>query len=504
MIDAAPFETIERCGIILTTVSQVAVMTTFKLWRVSDNLVAMPSVCAALTMLGLVTGWSVGASAAEKPPLAPDAIAPFTTASRISATIEFALPAFASQIEQDIPRQLATINERISCVHRRVFIFNVNANCDIDGYVERSGPVSLYGRGDAIYGSVPIHGVLEGEGANRFTARIRGETEASAVVEAAAHPKLGRDWSLDLNFSDGFHWSEPPILHVLGREISLVNYAEPRMRDLLAQVSERARVGARRLDLQGKAASAWQHAFEPVQLSDDPAVWLQVTPQAAAFAGVRADDKVLWGSLELSGTAATFIGQQPPAITPTPLPALGDEVVQPGAFDVVLPVRIGYDALKDKILQAVNVLVPAAGMSIRDVQAYPSAGKLVIGLQIASAADANSASGQWVYLSGSIQADDSGHALRLGDLAAAAENPQLSATIDPIVAQLRDKTNVDYGIAYQNLLNAASEKLTRPLKDGFRMEGQLSSAKFDKVYLSADGVVIALQASGTLKIIYGM
>ena len=43
--------------------------------------------------------------------------------------------------------------------------------------------------------------------------------------------------------------------------------------------------------------------------------------------------------------------------------------------------------------------------------------------------------------------------------------------IDPIVAQLRDKMNLDYGVAYQNLLNAANEKLTRPLKDGFRMEG---------------------------------
>jgi len=35
-------------------------------------------------------------------------------------------------------------------------------------------------RGDRVYGSVPIHGAIEGQGANRFTARIHGETEASA------------------------------------------------------------------------------------------------------------------------------------------------------------------------------------------------------------------------------------------------------------------------------------------------------------------------------------
>jgi hypothetical protein len=64
--------------------------------------------------------------------------------------------------------------------------------------------------------------------------------------------------------------------------------------------------------------------------------------------------------------------------------------------------------------------------------------------------------------------------------------------------------NVDYGIAYENLLNDANQKLNRPLKDGFRMEGHLSLAKLEKVYLPADGIVIALRASGELKILYGM
>jgi hypothetical protein len=81
---------------------------------------------------------------------------------------------------------------------------------------------------------------------------------------------------------------------------------------------------------------------------------------------------------------------------------------------------------------------------------------------------------------------------------------ELAALINPLVAQLRDKASVDYGVAYENLLNAANVKLTRPLKDGFRMEGHLSSAKLEKVYLPSDGVVIALRASGELKIMYGM
>src|SRR6201992_4139103 len=191
--------------------------------------------CAALGLTGL----SSTAFAADKPPLAPDTVAPFTTDSQISATIDFGLPALAREIEKDIPRRLATIDEEVNCVHRRVLVFRVNANCDVWGYVERSGPVSLYGRGDRVYGSMPIYGALEGQGANRFTSRIKGETEASATVEVEARPQLSRDWALELNFSDGFRWDEPPVLHVLGREIPIARYAEPRIHAELAQGRER-------------------------------------------------------------------------------------------------------------------------------------------------------------------------------------------------------------------------------------------------------------------------
>ncbi|MGY4302215.1 hypothetical protein ACVWXN_010310 [Bradyrhizobium sp. i1.4.4] len=170
-------------------------------------------VALALTALAQV------AHAADKPPLAPDPPAPLAATSRVSATIEFGLPALAKAIEQDIPKRLATIDERVNCVHRRVLMFRVNANCDVFGFVNRTSGVSLYGRGDRVYGAVSIYGAAEGQGANRFTARIRGQTEARATIEAEARPALRKDWSLDLNFSDSFHWSEAPYLHVLGREV---------------------------------------------------------------------------------------------------------------------------------------------------------------------------------------------------------------------------------------------------------------------------------------------
>ncbi len=445
------------------------------------------------------------AFAVEKPLLSPDAASQFSTASRVSATIELGIPALTAAIERDIPKQLATIDERVNCVHRRVFVFRVNANCDVWGFVDRTGPVSLYGRGDRVFGAVSIYGAAEGQGANRFTARIRGETEARATVEAEARPQLRSDWSLELNFSDSFRWSEPPYLRVLGREIALARYVEPRIRAQLARVRSRALEEMRRLDLRDKAAKAWDHAFEPIKLADEPPVWLQLAPQTAAFAGVRANAKVLSGSIELSGSAETSIGQRPPGISAPPLPPLGTTVTEPGTFDVILPVRISYDVIKERLSQAIAA-VPVGDAAVREVQVYPSSGKLVIGVRLAKTTTTDPAAGEWIYLSAAPKTSTNNQSVEFPDLdlSGAVDDGQLTSTLQQLLTELKNAANIEYGISYQNLLMAANERLSRPLKDGFRMEGHLSSAKVDKVMLLPDGIVIALRTSGELKILYGL
>ena len=455
-------------------------------------------------LLFCTASFAAAALAGEKPPVIPDQPSPLTTTSRISATVEFGLPAIASAIERDVPRRLATIDERIGCVNRRVLVFRIRANCDVDGFVDR-GAMSLSGRGDRVVGSVPIFGSIEGQGANRFTSRIHGDAEGKAMVEVEARPKLRKDWSIELNFSDSFHWSEPPILHVLGREIALTKYAEPGIRRQLGRIRAHAQEAARRLDLHDKAATAWEQAFQPIQISQDPAVWLQMTPASAAFAGVHANAKDLSGSLELTGTAQTLIGRSPSAVTPTPLPPLGNDVDQPGTFDVLLPVRVNYDALRDKIMQA--VATTKAGAVVKEIQIYPSSGKLVIGVRIAKPSETDPAAGEWLYLSGTLNVDPGQQSVRISNLAgdsSLADGSDIAQLQNEILGQLKNIPDVSYGVAYQNLLNAANKKLNRPLKNGYRMEGRLSNARLESIQLLADGVSIALHVSGDLKILYGM
>src|SRR6202046_1627816 len=421
----------------------------------------LSGICLVLFCAGCFT---VAAAAAEKPPVIPDQPSPLTTTSRVSATVEFGLAAIASAIEHDVPRRLATIDERIRCVNRRVFVFRVRANCDVDGFVDR-GAMSLYGRGNHVVGSVPIFGTIEGQGANRFTSRIHGEAEGRAVVEIEARPRLRKDWSLDLNFSDSYHWSEPPILHVFGRDIALTKYAEPSIRRQLDRIRSRAREAERRLDLHDKAAKAWEQAFQPIQISGDPQLWLQIVPASAAFAGIHANARDLSGSLELTGTVQTLVGQTPGAVTPTSLPPLGDDVSQPGTFDVLLPVRVSYDALRDKIMQV--VATSKAGPLVKEMQIYPSSGKFLCGVRVAKPGDSDPAAGEWIYLSATLGVDADHETIKISNISGDTSLPAGSVAAelqDQVLEQLKQVPDIGYGLAYQNLLNAANQRLNRPLQ----------------------------------------
>jgi Domain of unknown function (DUF4403) len=257
--------------------------------------------------------------------------------------------------------------------------------------------------------------------------------------------------------------------------------------------------------LHDKAAKAWEQAFQPVQISQDPPAWLQMTPTNAAFAGVRADAKDLSGSLELTGAVETWVGQAPAAAMPTRLPSLGNDVNQPGTFEVLLPVRINYGALRDKIMQV--VAASNAAPMVKEMQIYPSSGKLVIGVRTAKPGESDPAAGEWLYFSAAPNVDPDHQSIKIGNLAGDVSLTDGSASAqlqNQLLALLKEVPDIGYGVAYQNLLDAANERLNRPLKNGFRMEGRLTKAKLDGIQLLADDISIALRVSGDLKILYGM
>ncbi|HEY1940754.1 MAG TPA: hypothetical protein VGH40_01410, partial [Roseiarcus sp.] len=106
-----------------------------------------------------------------------------------------------------------------------------------------------------------------------------------------------------------------------------------------------------------------------------------------------------------------------------------------------------------------------------------------------------------------LKVDPSQQSIKISGLAGDTSLPEGSVGAqlqDQLLDQLKEIPDISYRPALQNLLSAANERLNRPLKNGFRMEGQLTTAKLDSIQLLANDVSIALRVSGDLKILYGL
>jgi Domain of unknown function (DUF4403) len=223
----------------------------------------------------------------------------------------------------------------------------------------------------------------------------------------------------------------------------------------------------------------------------------------AIFAGVRIDTRLLRGFLQISGDAETFIGRMPPPAARSPLAPLGTGGSAPGTFDIILPVHIDYDTLRQSIMKVIDA-TPEGGTTIRDVQIYPSSGKIVFALRVGKTSESDPSADEWAYLSATPQVDADRQTCKFSDLGAAADDRGQMFGNDQLLVRLRRQVDVSYRAAYQKLIDAANHSLTRPLKNGFRMEGHIASASLDRVLLLSDGMTIALRVTGELKMLYGL
>jgi hypothetical protein len=467
------------------------------------------ALASAVISLSVLAAAQLPARAQDPAPNEQGASPATANQSKISAVVEFSIPALDRALEERVPRRLATFNDRATqCWHRRIFRREVDIDCVYSGFVERTGPIALRADRGRLTAAVPVYGRIEGQGIGRFARLLHGAGEGQLTVYATARPRLRPDWSVALDMSEGFRWEEPPALRILGFTVNLSRYVEPRVREQLNRVEADAAASLRNLDLRGKAETAWRQAFTPVKIFDAPEIWLQMTPETAAFAGLHARGEVLDGALEISGTTATTVGTAPAANPPTALPPLGEEVTEPGRFAVVLPVDIDYDAVRARVQEIASATRGTAG-ALRDIQIKSSGGQIVIGLRLAGA-DAADKDGEWTYLTATPRVDPASGMIAFPDIGVSTSSQhsaQASATTasnEDVVQGLRDRLRLAYQDALDKIVASANARLSRPLGNGFRSEAHLTSAGVAGIQVLTNGLRVDFRVNGDLKILYNL
>ncbi len=420
-----------------------------------------------------------------------------TTHSAVSAVVEFPLPALESQLDDLIPRRLASFNDHGSeCWHRLIFGRELHVDCAYEGYIERTGGIHLSTENGRITGEMPVYGTVSAHGIGRFVRRLHGSTEARLTVYASARPRLLPNWDVALDMHEGFRWREAPIVRVLGFPIDLARYAEPAIERQLARVKERVEANVRSLDVRGKAENVWQKMFTPIELSDKPGLWLQITPESVAFSGLRATGHVLEGSLEISGTAEATVGSKPAPVQPTPLPGLSGDVASPGEYNVTVPIDLTFSTIEATLHKAMTSDPQLASGNLKGIGISSSNGKLAITLKPVDGQGGTDP----VTLLADLKPGADGETVELDGITPS-EKLKVPLNLDALTA-LHDSLSVSFKERIDSITASANERLNQRLADGFRREGHIEIGKAASISVLADRIRVMANAHGHLRFVY--
>ena len=289
--------------------------------------------------------------------------------SSVSIPIRINLATIRDHINTRVPKRLATINQRQVCVQAKWLKTKIpvgievydgyktrtkykwiktkvtpQISCNISGYVDRTGPITLGGKGGQIDMSVPIYAqVTASKSGAQQTAR------ASANIFATITPNISPDWKVTAVVSPNFTWTQRPVLKLFGIiKITIGSKVEPKLRQKMNEFVAEIPSILNKINIRSKVAKAWDRFQDPILISDNPKTYLTFRPTAVGYSGISIVNNILNAQISLSGLTKITAGGMPAARKVALLP-LKKIAPSAGVFKINLPLSISLKELQKTI-----------------------------------------------------------------------------------------------------------------------------------------------------------
>ncbi|MGH8454184.1 MAG: DUF4403 family protein, partial [Nevskiales bacterium] len=403
--------------------------------------------------------------------------------SHVSLPIELPIDALERRLTQDID---------VSLAHKRE---------DSDFQAWRTGPLRLRAQGRFIHLILPLS----------FKSKKGPDTKGSLVVRTRLMADIAPDWRPRVSVRSTFDWTKKPKIKLLlfkMRVSGVVGRAlNKKLRELDANLRQRIEAT---LILKPRAENWWRDLHQPELLSEDPPVWLMVTPQALYFEPLAGDGRNLRLTLGIRARLATSVAREPPAAPPAPLPPLERATADDQGFALHLSVLADYKGLAAKLheeLAGRRIALARGAITPNDFTLYTSGHSLVIGVDFSG-----DAPGFWldtrgtVYFTGEPHFDPETRILRIEDFhfTRRLNNPLLSTATwvlqDSLREQMQGRLAWNLNERLKDGARDLSAQLNKPLGDDLRLSGQVDHLNLTDIECRSEGIQIGLEARGQLKV----
>lgn len=214
----------------------------------------------------------------------------------------------------------------------------------------RRGPIAFENTGGGLAFALAFEGAVDLQGdidASILTIPIQGRADVAGTAGGTLKPEVLADWSVNPNYTPDLQLSKAALqLGQLGK-IDISEFLGGSLGQFLQKEARKLTPAIRKsLNLRGEVAKHWNEAYLSRQVSDDPALWVSVTPQRVLLGPIRYDTP---GELRLAVAieTQTYLSNRAPAEPQrAPLPDL-TPLEGPAGTDLRLPLVIGIAELNE-------------------------------------------------------------------------------------------------------------------------------------------------------------
>ena len=230
---------------------------------------------------------------------------------------------------------------KVSCKNwTRDFRTVPKIKCDVKGWVKRNGRILLSGKGPTLTFAFPVKAQASADG------YIYGTARASAILYLNAKLHINSDWTISIDITHDFAWSNSPELKLFDLfNIDIKKVIEPKLRKRLDKFAEKVPELLGKLDIKGRMEEQWEDIQEPLKIDDDTDTYLLFQPDVASCSQIDIVDHVLRSTISARGQTQILLGKPPVDYNKTKITDLETICYKKGKFNFYLPVVIKYEEL---------------------------------------------------------------------------------------------------------------------------------------------------------------
>jgi len=230
---------------------------------------------------------------------------------------------------------------KVSCKNwTRDFRTVPKVKCDVKGWVKRNGRILLSGNGSTLTFAFPVKAEAFADG------YIYGTARASAILYLNAKLHINSDWTISIDITHDFAWSNSPKLKLFDLfNIDIKKVIEPKLRKRLDKFAKEVPELLGKLDIKSKMEEQWEDIQEPLKIDDDTDTYLLFQPEVASCSQIDIVDHVLRSTISARGQTQILFGKPPVDYNKTKITDLETICYKKGKFNFQLPVIITYEEL---------------------------------------------------------------------------------------------------------------------------------------------------------------